>query len=138
MNEISIAELIELLQNESASIDTQFQLWITITTAVVIASFAARDTLTLWMKTFIAVIYLLASSIIALRYANDASQFLLLFNELKSRGVDYPTVIDLRTLRGLVYVCGTLATLTIIFFRPQVKIGNSQSDKTPEHTDSEQ
>ena len=137
MNEISIAELIELLQNESASIDTQFQLWITITSAVVIASFVARHHLTFWMKTFVAVIYLLASSIIVLRYANDASQFVLLHNELSNRGVDYPTVIDLRTLRALVYLCGTLATFAIIFFKPKSRIDNPQFDRSLEQPGSE-
>jgi len=137
VNEISIAELIELLQNESASIDTQFQLWITITSAVVIASFVARHHLTFWMKTFVAVIYLLASSIIVLRYANDASQFVLLHNELSNRGVDYPTVIDLRSLRTLVYLCGTLATVAIIFFKPKSRIDNPQFDKSLEQPGSE-
>ena len=137
MNEISVAELIELLQNESASIDTQFQLWITITSAVVIASFAARHYLSFWMKTFIAVIYLLASSIIVLRYANDASQFVLLHNELSNRGVDYPTVIDLRTLRALVYIGGTLATFAMIFFKPKSKIDNTQFGKSLELPGSE-
>jgi hypothetical protein len=137
VNEVSIAELIELLQNESASIDTQFQLWITITSAVVIASFAARHYLSFWMKTFVAVIYLLASSIIALRYANDASQFVLLHNELSNRGVDYPTVIDLRFLRTLVYIGGTLATLAIIFLKPNPKIDDTQIDKSLEQPGSE-
>jgi len=137
VNEISIAELIELLQNESASIDTQFQLWITITSAVVIACFVARHHLTFWMKTFVAVIYLLASSIIVLRYANDASQFVLLHNELSNRGVDYPTVIDLRSLRALVYLCGTLATFAIIFFKPKSRIDNPQFDKSLEQPGSE-
>ena len=137
MNEISVAELIELLQNESASIDTQFQLWITITSAVVIASFAARDYLSIWLKTFIAVIYLLASSIIVLRYANDASQFVFLHNELSNRGVDYPTVIDLRFLRALVYLVGTFATLAIIFLKPKPKIDSTQIDKVPDQPGSE-
>jgi len=137
VNEVSIAELIELLQNESASIDTQFQLWITITSAVVIASFAARYYLSFWMKTFVAVIYLLASSIIALRYANDASQFVLLYNELSDRGVDYPTVLDLRALRALVYLGGTIATLAIIFLRPKPKIDSTQFDKVPDQPGSE-
>ena len=137
MNEISIAELIELLQNESASIDTQFQLWITITSAVVIASFAARHYLSFWMKTFVAVIYLLASSIIALRYANDAGQFILLHNELSDRGVDYPTVVDLRALRALVYLGGTFATLAIMFLGPKSRMDSTRFDNVPEQPDSE-
>ena len=38
MDYVSVAELIQLLQNESASIDMQYQLWITITSAVAIGS----------------------------------------------------------------------------------------------------
>ena len=131
MNETTVAELIELLQNESASIDMQFQLWITITSAVIIASFAARHHLTFWLRAFIAVMYTLASATIAFRYANDASQFVFLHNELRIRGVDYPTFIDLRILRGLVFSCGTAGTLVFMFFKPKskadpTKSGNSQ------------
>ncbi len=129
MNETTVAELIELLQNESASIDMQFQLWITVTSAVVIASFAARHHLSFWMRAFVAVMYTLASATIAIRYANDASQWVFLQNELSSRGVDYPAFVDLRILRGLVYSFGTVATLVFMFFRP-----GAQTDDMPANT----
>ncbi len=132
MNETTIAELIELLQNESASIDMQFQLWITITSAVVIASFAARHHLSFRMRAFVAVMYTLASATIAFRYANDASQFVFLHNELRIRGVDYPTFIDLRILRTLVYSCGTFSTLAFIFFKPRPKTDNVPANKSLE------
>ena len=132
MNEVTVAELIELLQNESASIDMQFQLWITITSAVVIASFAARHHLSFWMRAFVAVMYTLASATIAFRYANDASQFVFLHNELRIRGVDYPTFIDLRTLRVLVYSIGSFSTLAFIFFKPRSKTDNVPANKSPE------
>ncbi len=132
MNETTVAELIELLQNESASIDMQFQLWMTITSAVIIASFAARHHLSFWMRAFIAVMYTLASATIAFRYANDASQFVFLHNELGIRGVDYPTFIDLRILRGLVYSCGTVATLVFMFFKPSSTTDNMPANKSLE------
>ncbi len=132
LNETSVAELIELLQNESASIDMQFQLWITITSAVIIASFAARHHLTFWMRAFVAIMYTLASATIAFRYANDASQFVFLHNELRIRGVDYPTFIDLRILRALVYSCGTISTLAFVFFKPRPKTDNVPANKSLE------
>ncbi len=121
MNETTVAEIIELLQNESASIDMQFQLWITITSAVVIASFAARRHISRNMRLFVAVMYALAAVTIGLRYANDASQFVFLKTELSARGVDYPAVVDLRILRTLVYSCGTIATFAFIFLNPNSK-----------------
>ncbi len=132
LNDTSVAELIELLQNESALIDMQFQLWITITTAVVIASFAARHHLSFWMRVFVAVMYTLASATIVIRYANDVSRWVFLSNELGSRGVDYPAFIDLRILRGLVYSCGTIATLVFMFFNPRSKVDIAPSDKSPD------
>ena len=133
MNETSVAELIELLQNESASIDMQFQLWITITTAVVIASFAARHNLLFWMRVFVAVMYSLASATIVIRYANDVSRWIFLSNELGSRGVEYPAFIDLRILRGLVYSCGTIATLVFMFFNPSSKEDIAPSHRSADH-----
>ena len=130
MNETTVAELIELLQNESASIDMQFQLWITITSAVIIASFAARHHLSFRMRAFIGVMYTLASATIAFQYANDASQFVFLRNELQIRGVDYPAFIDLRILRGVVYSCGTIATLVFMFFEPSSTTDNMPTNKS--------
>lgn len=130
MNETTVAELIELLQNESASIDMQFQLWMTITSAVVIATFAARHHLSFSMRAFVAVMYTLASATIAIRYANDASQWVFLHNELHSRGVVYPTFVDLRILRGLVYSCGTVATLVFMFLKPSSKTDNMPANKS--------
>ena len=119
MDQVSVAELIDLLQNESASIDMQFQLWITITSAVVIASFAAREHLTLWLKLFVAVMYTLAVATLIVRYANDASQFVFIKAELSKKGVEYPAVGDLRLLRSLVYSIGSLATLVFVFVHPK-------------------
>jgi len=130
VNETTVAELIELLQNESASIDMQFQLWMTITSAVIIATFAARHHLSFWMRAFVAVMYTLASATIAIRYANDASQWVFLNNELGSRGVVYPTFVDLRILRGLVYSCGTVATLIFMFLKPSSKTDNMPANKS--------
>ncbi len=124
MNDATVTDLIGLLQNESGSIDMQFQLWVTVTSAVVIASFAAGNHFSRRMKVFIAIMYALASAAIGLRYANDASQFLFLQNELKLRGVEYPTVIDLRILRTLVYSFGTVATTIFIFTAPGSRINS--------------
>ena len=119
MDQVSVAELIELLQNESASIDMQFQLWITITSAVIIASFAARDKLSLWLKLFISSMYILAVIALMVRYANDASQFVFLKMELSKKGIEYPAVGDLRLIRGLVFSIGSLATLLFVFVNPK-------------------
>ena len=132
MNETTVAELIELLQYESAAIDMQVQLWITITSAVIIASYAARLHLPFWLRALIGVLYTLASATIAFRYANDASQFVFLHNELRIRGVDYPTFIDLRILRGLVYSCGAVATLVFMFFKPSSKMDNMPANTSLE------
>ena len=118
MDSVSVAELIELLQNESASIDMQFQLWITITSAIVIASYAVRHNLSLGLKVFVAAMYSLATAALMVRYANDAAQFAFLRAELTSRGVEYPAVGDLRLLRGVVYFVGTVATLVFVFVTP--------------------
>ena len=128
MDETTVAEIIDLLQNESASIDTQFQLWITITSAVVIAIFAARNHVSYLMKLFVAFMYGLASLTIGLRYANDASQFVFLYNELVARGVDYPAVVDLRLFRTVVYSFGTVATGFFILLRRNIRACDNGTD----------
>ena len=115
MDQVTVAELIGLMQNESASIDMQFQIWMALTFAVIIANYTTRSHLSLKLKLFVASMYALASCVLTVRYANDASQFIFLKAELSSRGVEYPSVVDLRLLRGLVYIIGTVATLIFVF-----------------------
>lgn len=137
MDETTVAELIQLLQNESASIDMQFQLWIAITSAVLIASFVARLHLSFSLRIFVAVMYILASATIALRYANDAGQFVFLQSELRNKGVDYPAVIDLRLLRTLVYSLGTIATTMFIFFKTKSNVDRESANELLDHPGSE-
>jgi len=137
VDETTVAELIQLLQNESASIDMQFQLWIAITSAVLIASFVARLHLSFPLRIFVAVMYILASATIALRYANDAGQFVFLQSELSKKGVDYPAVIDLRPLRSLVYLLGTFATTAFIFIWTRPNADSEPANESLEQPDSE-
>ena len=128
MSELTVAELIELLQNESASIDMQFQLWISVTFAVIIASFAARSHFTTSLKLFVTTLYALAATALTLRYTNDASQFVFLKAELTARAVNYPSVADLKLLRTLIYVLGSLATVVFVFLNPR----SQSADQAPQ------
>ena len=112
---MTVAELIGLMQNEAASIDMQFQMWMAVTFAVIIANYTTRSHLSLKLKVFVASMYALTCCVLMVRYANDASQFIFLNMELSSRGVEYPSVGDLRLLRGLVYIIGTVATIVFVF-----------------------
>lgn len=116
---MSIAELIQALQSESTSIDTQFQIWISVTFAAIIAVFMAREQLSMNTKVFLGSMYALAAAVVILRYANDASQFAFLKNELTERGVMYPAIADLRILRAVVYAIGTLATVVFVLVNPR-------------------
>jgi hypothetical protein len=82
MNE-QVREPIEFLQENLAAIDSQFEFWLTITFAVVVASFLARDQLSRALRVSVATLYLLAVVMLALRMAHHANVGFVLASTIK-------------------------------------------------------
>lgn len=64
MDQLSPAELWELSVLHQSMIDTQFQVWMPATFAIVVASFAARSFLTRGMRHMVSGLYLLATFVL--------------------------------------------------------------------------
>ena len=74
--EIAEVQLLELLLEVNQDIDTQFQVWISITFAVLVASFVAGRRLTMGARVGIAALYACASVILYLRYMRGAVDYI--------------------------------------------------------------
>lgn len=61
MNELTVAEALELMQANEAAMVTQFETWLTITFATIVSVFVARHLLDTKMRWLVTVLYLLAS-----------------------------------------------------------------------------
>lgn len=61
MEELSLAQILELIRVNEAAIVTQFQTWLTITFATIVAVFAGKELISLHIKWLITGLYLCAS-----------------------------------------------------------------------------
>ena len=118
MENYSYAELTQFFFLAQSSMDTQFQYWITVTFAAVVAGFVAGERLTLSLRILVATLYLLASATLALRFlsavgtATDIAQFLREADAFVIR------VRNLSLLRPPLFVLGTGAA-TYFLIRPR-------------------
>ena len=75
-------ELHSLLIEYSSSIDAQFNFWIAITFAVVVASHTAGEQLNHWARSVLVFLYLLASAIFYIRYRAAVGEALSVVSQL--------------------------------------------------------
>ena len=111
MEQLSAAELLELIVLGEASIDVQFQLWLTSTFATIVASFAGRHLLTTKMRWVVTVLYLLATFVFASRAYYDAGNITLYREMLTQVGFENATPVATVVSRVALMLCGMLATV---------------------------
>ena len=114
---MSEAELLSLYLDVNQDIDTQFQVWISITFAVLVASFVADDRLSRLERVVIAMFYGAAATIILLRYQSAlgmAGEVVLMFD---ANGFEPPRVGSAAIrLRLILFTAGSLlAAVSVVF-----------------------
>ncbi len=114
MDQFSPAELTELWAIYESAIEAQFEFWLTVTFAVVVASFVAGTRLKRKLRFFVALLYALAVVVLMSRWYYLAAQGLVFRAALLEVGVtlDRPWVTIIS--RILLVALGTLATLAIL------------------------
>ena len=114
MNQVSTAELLNLLLAQRSSIDLQFQFWLTITFAVLAAAFVAGQRLRSRLRWLAAFLYAMASGHLMLRWMYDGSVGQQWAEELVRRGVDIAIPWTAVYLRVALMVIGTVSTLAFL------------------------
>ncbi len=113
--ELTNEELIQLYDAVSGNVNTQFELWITITFAVIIASYIAGHRLVKSLRYLIATLYTAVSALLILmliRAVQFPQQFdVMIFGASSTSNVVTAIVV----LRTAVWVLGTIATIVFIF-----------------------
>jgi len=115
-SELTNEELIQLYDAVYANINTQFELWITVTFAVIIASYIAGHRLEKSLQYLVAALYtavsllLLMMLVSAVNFAGEFDAFGVLVDQ-------DPFTVLIVALRVGVWVFGTIATLVFIFKR---------------------
>jgi hypothetical protein len=121
VDSISNADLLELFFDAQALVEAQFQYWLSVSFAAIVASFVARDRLTRKLGVVLVALYLSATTLFVLRYyaaigelGNIAGEAML--RELLSdRG---PRVVGAITVaRTILFILGTGITTWFLLHR---------------------
>ena len=115
LEELTNEELIQLYDVVTSGISAQFELWITITFAVIIASYIAGHRLAKSLQYLIAALYTAVSVLLFLMLLG-AVQFSLQFDRANlgiSSGNNLALAVAL--LRIAVWILGTFSTIVFIF-----------------------
>ena len=115
MDEISAAELMELAFSLESSIDTQFQVWMAATFALVVASYAVGKSLSMRLRAAVGGVYLLAALALFMRLGSDATRFFVLSDQLEVRGIELSYSAAAGYLRTAAYWLGTTLALIFVF-----------------------
>jgi len=115
--ELSREELIELLAFAYGNIDNQFELWLTITFAVIIASYIAGHRLARGLRYCFAALYTMVSVLLLLMLYSTVRTSLILIGEptifIGPESGD-PMMLTIVVLRNVVWLVGTVVTVLFI------------------------
>jgi hypothetical protein len=100
-----------------ASIDTQFQTWITITFAFVVAIYASRGRLANSIRTGVTILYLLIAVALLARWMSDGSRLLAMIAILTERGIDFASPYFVAPFtRMMAYILGSGMTVYLSYY----------------------
>jgi len=119
VDQIPTSDLLNLVMTQRGSIDLQFQFWLTITFAVIVAAFSAGDRLPFRLRLLAAVLYFLASAHLLTRWMFDGAVGERWVQVLMSRGVDIGIPWVAVYLRMTLMVVGSVAGLVFLIRNPQ-------------------
>jgi phosphatidylserine synthase len=117
VDQLSNAELIELQFSSLTLFASEFQYWMSVTFAVVVAAFVAGERLSKPVRVWVAVLYVCVSVLFAARYnatlsvASEIGRYTALRGLPATEGA---AVIG--GLRALVFVLGTATVLWVLFW----------------------
>ncbi len=122
-NELNDEELILLYDVVTGSVNAQFELWLTITFAVIIASYLAGHRLARSLQYLIATLYTAVSVLLYLMLLG-AVQFSQQFNVNLGASSESSVILAVVVLRTAVWILGTIATIVFIFSGHRDDAGN--------------
>jgi hypothetical protein len=116
MNDVSTAELLELRFMLESSIDVQFQVWMAITFAVVVAAYSGRTEMTRTIRIAFVCIYLMAAYALLGRWITEGTRIGQIAEVLNERGVFMPIWKNSAYFRFATYFLGTIIAAISIFY----------------------
>ena len=116
MDSLSTAELLELTMILREDLGTQFQYWLSITFAILVARYIAGERFRMSWRIFAAVLYGLTTVVFSIGYYVGGLNFRNYLGELGTRGdlwTDQTSILI--GIRMTLFVVGTIGTLWFLF-----------------------
>jgi hypothetical protein len=111
------ADLLSLFFDVNQDIDTQFQFWISITFAVLVASFVADERLSRMERAVVTLLYLVAAGIILFRYTSALGHQQHVLGLFTANGFAPPQLpVRVGLLRLLLFTLGSLVAAASVLF----------------------
>jgi len=123
VEQYSAAELTEIALSATSMADVQFQYWLTVTFAAVVAAFVAGQRLNLLLRSIAAVLYLLTAILLVSRFYSAVTIFGFMWSALADRGIEIPSNPVAWLFRGSVFVLGTGAAILFLLL-PKIAKAN--------------
>ena len=120
MDQMSAAELYELAILSEASIDYQFQFWLTVTFAIILASFFARNLISGKLRHVIAFLYLLSTFVFATRWYYKYLDLVQYGEMIEALGFEVLVPIPTAIGRILLMAAGTLAATYFVYAKTNI------------------
>lgn len=130
MEEIDTGYLLELQFLGEASIDMQFQAWMAISFAVIVASYSGRKDLALGIRCAIVLIYSMAAFALFARWITEIERLYIIQAVLSERGLNLAPVLFAPEIRQATYALGSLLTVAAVFYFGREKKSNIEENDT--------
>ncbi len=117
MEELTLAEILELIRINEEAMVIQFQTWLTITFATIVAVFAGRNLLTRLMRWLVTVLYMLASLAVTALSIYLAENNALLVTILASRDVAVAAPVFAGITSFVLFLAGVGTTVYFIHMK---------------------
>lgn len=121
MEELTVAEILELIRINEEAMVIQFQTWLTITFATIVAVFAGRRLLTGLMRWLVTTLYLLASLAVTALSIYLAENNALLTTILASRDVAVAAPVFAGITSFVLFLAGVGTTVYFIHMKTDVE-----------------
>ncbi|RLQ21228.1 hypothetical protein DWB85_13025 [Seongchinamella sediminis] len=117
MEELTLAEILELIRINEEAMVIQFQTWLTITFATIVAVFAGRNLLTGLMRWLVTLLYLLASLAVTALSIYLAENNALLVTILAARDVAVAAPVFAGITSFVLFLAGVGTTVYFIHMK---------------------
>ena len=116
MDSLSTAEIYELYFMVQEQLDVQFQYWLSISFALVIAIYIGREAIEYKIRRVASALYIVCTVMFFFKYINSMNHAAHISMELTLREVPAENIFGLIVLplRLIIFVCGTITTIWFV------------------------